>query len=62
MVLSEKEQEEVRMQAKQILDDFAKSLENVEVKEKPFGNKLGGFRKEGKSIKSDNDFRKITFL
>ena len=53
--------EEVRKQAKEILDKFAKSLESVKFKEKKGKKELEGFREEAQGLKGDEDFRKRMF-
>ena len=59
--MNEQRREEIRKQAKRILDDFAYSLEKVKIKGKELKGELGGFREEGSGKKSDSDFRKIMF-
>ncbi len=60
--MSEKEKEEIRREARKILDNFVFALEKVgKVKGKSFKRELGGFREEGKGEKCDDDFRKSMF-
>jgi len=59
--MDEKKREEIRKQAKDILDKFAKTLENVRLKEKKIEGDIGGFREEGEGLKGDDDFRKRMF-
>jgi Asp-tRNA(Asn)/Glu-tRNA(Gln) amidotransferase C subunit len=60
-MISEKEKEEIRMQAKEILDNFAKALEKVKNKEKKIEKKLGGFRNEKLGDKGNLEFREQMF-
>ena len=59
--ISESEREKIKIQAKQILDDFSKSLDQVKVKSKKTKNEVGGFREEGEGRKADSEFRKKMF-
>ena len=59
--MDEQEKEEVRKQAKQILDKFSKTLESVKFKEKKAEGKMSGFREEGQGSKGDEEFRKRMF-
>ena len=45
-MVSEKEQEEIRKEAKRILDNFASALGKTKVKEKRLKRDVGGFREE----------------
>jgi Asp-tRNA(Asn)/Glu-tRNA(Gln) amidotransferase C subunit len=60
-MVSEAKQEEIRKEAKRILDDFSRELEKVEVKEKRLKSNVGGFREEGDGEKGNGDFRKKMF-
>lgn len=60
-MISEREKEEIKKEAKEILDKFASALEGIKVKEKKEKEKIGGFREEGKGEETDNDFRKRMF-
>ncbi len=61
-MISEKEREEIKKEAKNILDNFASALEKVgKIKGKSFKRELGGFREEGKGEKCDDDFRRRMF-
>ncbi len=59
--MDEKKREEIKKEAKQILEKFAKSLENVKFKEKAGKKEVGGFREEAEPAKSNEDFRKRIF-
>ncbi|MCU0642238.1 MAG: NopRA1 domain-containing protein [archaeon] len=60
-MINEAKREEVRKEAKQILQKFAKSLESVKLKEKKRKNGAGGFREEGIGAEENADFRKRMF-
>ncbi len=57
------EKEEIRKEAKQILDKFAKALEKVEKegKEAKEAGKESGMREEREGEEPDSDFREIMF-
>lgn len=55
--ISEAKKAEIQKQAKQILDDFSKALDGVEIKKKEFKKQKGGFREEDKGCDGDPDFR-----
>lgn len=59
--MEEKQKEEIKKEAKKILDSFGKALEKVELKGKEFKKDEGGFRSEGNGVKADSEFRKIMF-
>ena len=60
--VSEKEKEEIKKQAKSIMDNFSKKLSKIDKKmEEPLIERDGGEREEGELNKSDSDFRKIMF-
>jgi len=61
LVMDEKEREKIRLEAKEILEKFAKTLENVKLKEKKAKKEVGGFREEGQGEHGDKDFRKRMF-
>ena len=54
-------EEEIRAQAKKIIDDFVSALEKVKVKKKKSDEGVGGFREEGNGTPTDSDFRKRMF-
>lgn len=60
-MLSEKEQEEIRYEAKEILDNFASALERVKIKEKGLKRDVGGFREEKSGEGGDSGFRERVF-
>ncbi len=60
-MISEREKEEIKKEAKEILDKFANSLEKVKTKKKELKVQTGGFRKEGAGEETDSDFRKRMF-
>ncbi|MBI2451558.1 hypothetical protein HYV50_00600 [Candidatus Pacearchaeota archaeon] len=61
--MEEKKQEEIKKQAREILDKFSKTLAKVEFKEKKIEREkeAGGFREEGEGKEVDPDFRKRFF-
>ncbi len=60
-MISEKEKDSIRKEAKQILDNFASALEGVKVKKRGFKKRVGGYRKERDGQKCDEDFRNRMF-
>jgi len=58
---NEAKKEEIRKEAKQILDKFANALEKVKLKEKKAKKEAGGYRYEGYGKKPNADFRKRMF-
>ena len=60
-MINEAKREDIRKEAKQILEKFAKSLEKVKLKEKKEKKEVGGFREEGSGFKGSEDFRKRMF-
>lgn len=61
--LSEAEKEQVRLQAKQILDDFSKALAKIEVRSAVSKEEADcGFRKEGKGNGVNKDFIERVFF
>ena len=61
MEMVQKREEEIRLEARRILDGFAKSLEGVELKEKKLKQGVGGFRGEVGAVEGDSEFRKRIF-
>lgn len=59
--INEEKREEIKKEAKQILDKFAKTLDKVKVKPKKGKEEVGGFRVEGEGRVADEDFRRIMF-
>ena len=59
--MNENKKEEIRKEAKRILDNFSKALEKVSVKKKVLKKEVGGFRDEGNGKETDMDFRKRIF-
>ena len=59
--MEEKQKEEIRKEARAILDKFAKRLDTVKVPEKKSEGKDTGVRAEGEGLKCDSDFRKMMF-
>jgi len=49
--------EEIKKQAKKILDSFAKSLSGVKFNKKDLKMGIGGFRKEDNGVKCEFSFR-----
>ena len=60
-MINEQTKEQIRMQAKSILDNFSKSLDKVKTKKKEFKKAVGGYRKEGDGQKGDIEFREVMF-
>jgi len=58
--VTEEEKEDIRKNAKRVLDEFAHKLEKIKVEEELFENGEG-LRQEGKSWKTQEDFREIIF-
>lgn len=58
--VSDKEKEEIKKQAKSLMDDFARKLEKIQVKESHFENGEG-MRDESSPWKTDNEFRDTMF-
>jgi len=59
--VSEKEKEEIKKQAKKLLDEFAGKLEKIKTKEGHFENGEG-LREEGDGWNTDSDFRDLMLL
>ena len=60
-MITEEEKEEIRNEAKKILDNFASALENVKVKREKVKKHIGGYRKEKEGEKCDDDFHDRMF-
>ncbi len=60
-MIAEKQKEQIRKQAKEILDSFARALEKIKVKEEKVKKVVGGYRKEGTGQKCDGDFHDRMF-
>lgn len=60
-MINDREREEIRKQAKSILDNFVHALERVIVKKEMVRKAVGGYRKEGSGEKCDSDFRERMF-
>ena len=60
--VSEKEKQEIKKQAKDIIEDFSKKLSKIDKNPKESTiERNSGERIETKSDKQDNEFRKIMF-
>lgn len=61
--VSEEEKEEIRKNAKDIMDKFAEKLEKINVKDWHFESSENpdGLREEGNSWETNEDFRSIIF-
>lgn len=59
--ISEQKREEIRAEAKKIIDNFAFAIEKVKIKEKKGKKEISGFREEGNGKKGDSEFRKRMF-
>lgn len=56
-MLSDKEKEDIRKEAKAILEKFGKALDKAEVKETKKGKGSIGYREEHEGSSGDADFR-----
>ena len=56
-MINEAKKAEIRAEAKNILDSFARALENVEVGREKVKKGVGGYREEEHGQKGDEDFR-----
>ena len=52
---------QIRREAQDILKKFSASLESVSFREKPLGDKGGGYRREGNGASTDERFKEIMF-
>jgi len=59
--VSEKEKEEIKKNAKKLLDTFASKLGKIKAKESHFENN-SGLRQEGTGWDTDKEFRDLMFL
>ena len=59
--INEQKREEIKREAKKIIDNFASALEKVKIKEKKSEKEINGFREEGTGKKGDSEFRKRMF-
>ncbi len=61
--VTEKEKQEIKKQAKEIIEDFSKKLSkiNKKVSESPIKKEFVKERQEKSSKECDNDFREIMF-
>ena len=60
-MINQGKQEEVRKEAKKILDNFANALGKVRIKKKEFKKEIGGYREERNGEDCNNEFRKTMF-
>ncbi|MDO8516972.1 MAG: hypothetical protein Q7S33_02500 [Nanoarchaeota archaeon] len=58
--VSDKEKEEIKKQAKELLEDFSRKIEKIDVKEE-FFEKGEGLRDEGDGWNTNDEFRNIMF-
>ncbi len=58
--VSEKEKEDIKKDAKKLLEDFAKKLEKIKTEEGHF-SKCSGMRIEGSGWKTEEDFKDTMF-
>ena len=58
--ISEKEKEEIKKQAKKLLDEFSSKLDKIKVKETHFSSD-SGMREEGEGWETDETFKSIIF-
>ena len=59
--MDEKKKEQVRKEARGLLDKFSKRLASVKLKDKKIKEEFGGMREEGEGNDTDSDFRKRFF-
>ena len=59
--MDEAKKEQVRKEAKKILDNFSKALDKVKAKKKEAKAEAGGYREEGEGVKGSEDFRERMF-
>ena len=60
-MISYREREKIRLQAKVILNNFAKALDKVKVSGEKIKKPQEGYRNEGSGEKVDSSFREIMF-
>ena len=60
-MIDEKKQEQIKKEAKEILDRFSKTLGKVKIKEKKIKEEFGGMREEGEGLDCDPEFRERFF-
>jgi hypothetical protein len=58
--VSEKEKEEIRLESKKLLNNFASKLEKIKAPEGHF-SKGTGYREEGTGWNTDPDFKELMF-
>jgi len=58
--VSEKEKEEIRLESKRLLNNFASKLEKIKAPEGHFA-KGTGYREEGTGWNTDPDFKELMF-
>jgi len=59
--VTDKEKEDIKKDAKKLLDEFASKLSKIKATEGYFENGVG-FREEGNSWNTDPEFRDLMFL
>ena len=60
-MINEKQKEEIRIEAKKILDNFASALKDVKIKKERIKKDIGGYREEGSGEKTNSTFREQMF-
>lgn len=60
-MISEVEKENIRKEAKNLLDEFEKTLKKTKIVEKEFEKNIGGFREEKGYFSDVKDFRELIF-
>jgi len=60
-MISDKDKEKIRNEARAILDKFGASLKSVKLGKEGFKNEIGGFRNEKEGLSGNEDFRKRMF-
>ena len=59
--MKEDQKEQIKKEAKKIIDNFASAIEKVKIKGKKDKKEVGGFREEKDGMKPNSDFRKRMF-
>ena len=60
-MITDKERDNIKKEAKAILDNFALALEKVKIKKKELKKPAGGYREEKEGMQNNPDFRSRVF-
>ena len=60
-MLSDSDKEKIRKEAREILDEFGKSLKGVKLQGEEFKKEVGGYREESHGVEGDEKFREGLF-